>query len=200
MKKIMVLALLIACSLPLFSYSSEWITLGPGIAFNSSSPKSSYESYQSVGLEIVTYGFWNDKQPGIFFVGNINGVIGYERSMWISMILGPSVRYSIGDRVFGGGGVGIAIAETGLLHDSGGDLALDFGIGFDLSMSYKFNKALAITAGYAGSAMVAQLPLIDGYSDTSSGVEFGVFTSNMNPYIGMTLLLNNREGRYMLGE
>lgn len=200
MKKVIALVLVIALSLPLFGYSSEWITIGPGIAITSSSPKSSYESHKSIGLEMITYGFWNDKQPGLFLVGNINGVIGLERSMWISLIMGPSSRYSFGDRIFGGVGVGVAIAETGLMYDSGVDLALDFGFGFDLSMYYKLSDALAISAGCAGSFMVAQLPLIDGYSNVNSGLEFGVLTSNMNPYIGMTLLINSRDGWYKLGE
>ncbi|MDR0707762.1 MAG: hypothetical protein LBF60_07800 [Treponema sp.] len=184
----------------LFSYEESDFSLGFAyggvfdITENTARPTGSFTN--ALGISLVTYGFWDDKQPGMFFhLGGLfnsssvkDGILNYN-SVIEDIVVGPGFRVNLNDVLTFRYGVGFDFSMEACdyrkqdAEDDYSVVSLDFGLGGNANVKLDVTDIFCVVLGVNVTCTVADWTLSSAESTTSKWTFAPII--GIKPYIGL---------------
>jgi hypothetical protein len=217
MKKILLGLLLgVGIATTVFSIEESWLSFGTafGNYFDNGSDLGDFY-LGSPGLNLSGYGFWDQKNIGIFYnyglLYPVANNIGNNYSPYMiqfDLMMGPSFRYNINEKLKLHFGIGLAFNSVSLWdrvnnNEKTSNDRFSLGIGGDVGIKYDItdvvylNFGVALMYNFAGYNSVSST--LDNWSNTkseSSGWINGYSMFGIRPYIAIGFNYYQEKGKW----
>jgi hypothetical protein len=213
-KTVLSLVLFLGFAVATFSLEETWLSIGAnfGNYFDNGSDAGDFY-VGSPGINLGGYGFWNQKNIGIFFnygfLFPVADTIGndYKPTVQADFVLGPGFRHAINEKLKLHFGIGLDVNLLALLDRVDNDNKLSderiaLGIGGDIGLKYDLTDVVYIDCGAALSYNFAGYRRVESTSDNwtntkrESGWINGYSMLGIRPYIAIGFNYYQEKGKW----